>query len=196
MKSKCVYQFDLDGNYIQKWDSIRSASLSFGIQHQSIRNCCLGIYNQAGNYIWSFDDNALKIKENISKRRQEPPDLIGEEWRDVIGLEGSYKVSNFGRVKSTARLLPNKYTHITSKSKIITQHANRIGYLKVVLYRNNKPHQRFVHRLVAEAFIPNPDNLPQVNHRDENKQNNAVSNLEWCDASYNVRYSINRRKEL
>lgn len=98
-----------------------------------------------------------------------------EEWKNVIGYEGLYEVSNIGNVRNVRR---NTLLRL-SKTK---------GYIQVYLYKNGVKTGLKVHRLVAEAFIPNPDNLPQVNHKDENKMNNRVENLEWCTAKYNSNY--------
>lgn len=113
---------------------------------------------------------------------------INEIWKPIKGYEGLYEVSNLGRIKSL------NYNH-TGKEKILKPTKDRYGYLQVTLCKNNIKKQYTVHRLVAEAFIDNPDNLPQVNHKDENKQNNNVDNLEWCDAKYNSNYGtgIERR---
>ena len=99
-----------------------------------------------------------------------------EEWRAVPGYEGLYMVSNIGNVKSLI------------KNKIIKYFINKKGYRLVSLSKNGIIKKFSVHRLVAQAFIPNPDNLPQVNHKDEDKTNNNVDNLEWCDAKYNNNY--------
>lgn len=101
-----------------------------------------------------------------------------EYWKPVVGYEGHYQVSNWGRVKSI------KF----GKGRILKPTTNLYGYLFVKLCKDGKVKPFTVHRLVAEAFLPNPDNLPQVNHKDENKQNNIVSNLEWCSAQYNNTY--------
>ena len=101
-----------------------------------------------------------------------------EYWKPVVGYEGLYEVSNFGRVKSL------KF----GKEKILKPVTNTFGYLQVTLCKNNKKKLVTVHRLVAEAFLPNPHNYSCVNHKDENKQNNNVSNLEWCSAQYNNTY--------
>ena len=104
-----------------------------------------------------------------------------ELWRDIVGYEELYQVSNFGRVKS---LNYNK----TKKAKIL---KGRSGvYLHVGLYKHGYAEDFNVHRLVAEVFIPNPDNLPQVNHKDGNKHNNHVNNLEWVTVSENAFHSI------
>lgn len=120
-----------------------------------------------------------------------------EEWRDVIGYEDYYQVSNLGRVRSKARVITyanGKVVRRNSKMKKFTISAN--SYPRVGLQVNGVLEMKMVHRLVAEAFIPNPDNLLLVNHKDEDKTNSQASNLEWCDNSYNVSYSnkgIDRR---
>lgn len=98
-----------------------------------------------------------------------------EIWKDVKGYEGLYKVSNLGRVLGVKS---NKIRHFTINNK---------GYCLVALYKDAVENKVPVHRIVAEAFIQNPDNLPQVNHIDCNKQNNKVNNLEWCDQHYNYK---------
>lgn len=98
-----------------------------------------------------------------------------EIWKDVKGYEGLYQVSNMGRVRSLRR-------NIILKSQITR------GYKRVALCTNNIPKLYSVHRLVANAFIPNPNNYPCINHKDENKANNCISNLEWCTQEYNLNY--------
>ncbi len=116
-----------------------------------------------------------------------------EIWKDIEGFEGRYQVSNLGRVKSL------NYHH-EHRIAILKNRLNRSGYYEVVLCKNNTMKSFKVHRLVAIAFIPNPHNLPCVNHKDENKLNNFVwvnddgtidlekSNLEWCTHKYNTNY--------
>lgn len=122
-----------------------------------------------------------------------------EEWRDVIGYEDYYQVSNIGRVRSKARIITyanGKVVHRNSKIKRPTTSPN--SYPRVGLQVNGVLEMKMVHRLVAEAFIPNPNKLPLVNHKDEDKTNPEASNLEWCDNSYNVSYSnkgIDRRSK-
>lgn len=110
-----------------------------------------------------------------------------EYWKPVLGYEGLYEVSNWGRVKSM------NYNH-TGKERIMKLVPNKAGYLYVVLYKNGKVKTFRVHRLVAEAFLPNPDNLPEVNHKDENKLNNNVNNLEWCSAKYNSNFGTRNKR--
>ena len=99
-----------------------------------------------------------------------------EEWKKIPGYEGLYEVSNMGNVRNVRR---NKLLRLSKTN-------NR--YIRVSLCKNGIKTGLTVHRLVAEAFIPNPDNLPEVNHKDEDKTNNRVENLEWCDHKYNMNY--------
>ena len=105
-----------------------------------------------------------------------------EIWKDIKGYNGLYQVSNLGRVKSL------NY-HSTGKEKILLLAENEAGYLSVEFCKNGIRKRNYVHRLVAQTFIENPDNLPQVNHIDQNKKNNQAINLEWASSKYNVRYS-------
>lgn len=118
-----------------------------------------------------------------------------EYWKPVVGYEGLYEVSNWGRVKSM------NYNH-TGKEKILKPGTNNRGYLYVVLWKNNKQKHFLIHRLVAEAFLEIPEELKQyigtvylqVNHKDENKKNNNVENLEFCDRTYNVNYGTRNER--
>lgn len=124
--------------------------------------------------------------------------LDGEVWKDVVGYEGLYQVSNMGRVKSVKRTVSS--TNPKQSWKTINERILRSApygqplkcggkrHLGVVLYSNGKHKTEKVHRLVAMAFIPNPNNYPIINHKDENPANNKVSNLEWCDQKYNLNY--------
>lgn len=111
--------------------------------------------------------------------------MIAEVWKDVPEFIGIYQVSNFGRVKSLDRI--NAQGNF-SYGKILKQKIGKQGYPYVILKYGPKQRTVKVHRLVAKAFIENPDNFPMINHKDENKTNNSVLNLEWCDAKYNVNY--------
>ena len=127
-----------------------------------------------------------------------------EEWRDVVGFEGLYQVSNLGRVKGLDRLVDTNINNVyrrIHKEKLLKPQFNNKGYKRVNLCKNGNKNFAFVHRLVAEAFIPNPNNYPIINHKDENKQNNIVwvnedgsidydkSNLEWCTQEYNMNWN-------
>ena len=109
-----------------------------------------------------------------------------EIWKPIAGYEGLYEVSNLGRVRSLQNHWKKK-GHILSPGKKFSPSGSRYD-LKVSLTKQGERKNRLISRLVAIAFIPNPNNLPQVNHKDENATNNRVENLEWCDGLYNVRY--------
>lgn len=109
-------------------------------------------------------------------------DTMCEIWRYVPGWEGVYQISNMGRVKSFK---------VDPSGKVMSLHNKTGDYIRIVLNKSGRKSETIlVHRLVAKEFIPNPLNLPVVNHKDGNKQNNSVSNLEWCTNSYNVRHSM------
>lgn len=108
--------------------------------------------------------------------------MLREIWRDIKGYGGLYQVSNFGKIYSNN-------THSLAKP-----YRNNKGYLKIDLCKDGKRKKFFVHRIVAETFIANPNNYPQVNHKDEDKTNNNVSNLEFCDCKYNIGYGTGRER--
>lgn len=100
-----------------------------------------------------------------------------EIWSPINGFDGEYEISSFGRVKSL------------KSGIILRQYEDRGGYLEVHLRKHSKKYHKKIHRLVAEAFLPNPNNYLEVNHKDENKKNNRFDNLEWCTHQYNSTYN-------
>lgn len=105
-----------------------------------------------------------------------------EIFKDVVGYEGLYQVSNLGRVRSSY------------SGKILRSATKKRGYQYVNLYKDKISKMHQVHRLVAMTFIPNPNNLPIVNHKDEDPTNNNVENLEWCTHTYNINYGTARQR--
>lgn len=134
--------------------------------------------------------------------------LDGEVWKDVVGYEGYYQVSNMGRVKSLDRMVNSTRSSTgfrLSKGRILKTYFAKYGkcrknrdtakpYELVHLYNGVQERAFSIHRLVALAFIPNPQNLPQINHKDENPANNRVENLEWCDGIYNANYGTRNER--
>lgn len=108
-----------------------------------------------------------------------------EIWKDITNYEGLYQVSNTGKIKSF---------HNDENGKIINPHISR-GYAFISLSKNGKRTHYLVHRLVANAFIPNPNGYKEINHIDENKLNNAINNLEWCTREYNMAYGSARIRQ-
>lgn len=107
---------------------------------------------------------------------------MNEIWKPVNGYETLYEVSDLGNVRNARR------------KKLLSPYTGNSGYKRVKLYRYGIRERFLVHRLVAQVFIPNPQNLPQVNHKDENKTNNRADNLEWCDNKYNMNYGTRTKR--
>lgn len=118
-----------------------------------------------------------------------------EYWKPVVGYEGLYEVSNWGRVKSLDRLIEHYPSGKSLRKGVFKKlFDDGHGYKQVVLCKDGKLKTHKVHRLVAEAFLPNPNNYPCVNHKDENRLNNNVNNLEWCTYTYNNNYGTRLNK--
>ena len=118
--------------------------------------------------------------------------LEQEVWKDIKGYEGLYQINNFGKVKSLKKYAGRSFR----KEKILKEYIDKDGYIKVILCKNNKTRFLSIHRLLAEAFIPNPNNFPQINHKDEDKSNNSLENLEWCTCKYNINYGNRTKKSM
>ena len=119
-----------------------------------------------------------------------------EIWKPAKGFEEGYEVSSLGRVRSLTRMINCNNRYYVHKTGVIRKpYYNKVnGYMTLFLRRDKRSVQVYVHRIVAETFLPNPDNLPEVNHKDENKTNNAVSNLEWCSRIYNKQYGTGDKR--
>ena len=118
-----------------------------------------------------------------------------EIWKAIAGYEGLYEVSNFGRVRSIDRYVPHKtFGKKFCKGYMMATHINNAGYVTVNLCKINRYRSFDIHRLVAIAFLDNPDGLPEVNHIDENKKNNHVENLEWVTKSENNMHGTKRER--
>lgn len=117
--------------------------------------------------------------------------FMEEIWKDIIGYEGFYKVSNLGNVKNLERSIKNGVnSSFILKERILKQVKNKIGYIGVGLHKKGVRKQAMIHRLVGIHFIPNTENKPQINHKDGNKTNNSIENLEWCTHSENAYHAF------
>ncbi len=112
------------------------------------------------------------------------------EWKDIIGFEGSYQISNFGEVKSLPRYIQRRISMQLIKGRILKPYKRDIGYLQVLLHLDGKPYRFAVHRLVAAAFIDNMEKKFEVNHKNGIKDDNHVSNLEWATRLENNSHAI------
>jgi len=109
---------------------------------------------------------------------------IWKPYPDFDFIEGS----NLGRARTLDRVVSTKHGTRVVKGRILTQHSNGTGYLQVGPRISGRKINIYIHRLVAECFLPNPESLPEINHKDNNPLNNNISNLEWCSRKYNLRY--------
>lgn len=127
----------------------------------------------------------FKRLNSLIRRIKESMESIAEIWKDVQGYEGLYQVSNLGRVKSLIR------GYYWQKERILKPRKNHDGYLRFTLCKDGKTKTFYIHRLVAVAFIPNPENKPQIDHINAIKTDNTVNNLRWVTAKENVRNPLN-----
>lgn len=119
-----------------------------------------------------------------------------ETWRQIRGYEGIYDISSLGRVKSLRRREhSDKRGYYVVQEKVLKPISNGKGYLGVILTKNGEHEHYYIHRLVAEAFIPNPKNYPQINHKNEDKSDNSCENLEWCTSLYNMNYGNTQERK-
>lgn len=112
-----------------------------------------------------------------------------EIWKDIIGFEGLYQVSNLGRVKSLQRIVSCGKGDRVVKERIKRISKHNMGYEVYNLFKNGKCYPHLRHRLIAVHFIPNPKNLPEINHKNGNKKDNSIENLEWCSYSRNLKHA-------
>lgn len=133
----------------------------------------------------------LNFKQKSTKEKYNPIIEKDSIFKPIKDFEDMYEISNYGIIKSVDRNIICKDGQIKPvKSRYIRPADNGHGYKFVNLWKDNKQHRYYVHRLVAETFLSNPDNLSEVNHIDNNKANNSVNNLEWCNRLYNERQKL------
>lgn len=150
-------------------------------------------------YGYADRKDAVEAIEYLCIKKEPTIDAVEVVRKPIQGYEGYYEVDQFGRVFSLDRTVfvedhGRKYNKLLKGSQL-KQHVHTAGYKTVCLTKDGKSKTQYVHRLVAEAFIPNPENLPFINHKDEDKTNNFAENLEWCTAQYNNTYGKAREKQ-
>lgn len=129
----------------------------------------------------------LKCKRNHASQIE-----LDNDWRDIKGFP-HYQINRAGQIKRLDAIITDSNgIDFFRKGKIISNRKHKNGYIQTTLTENGIQYTKFIHVLLAEAFIPNPNNLYLVNHKDENPSNNSLDNLEWCDYSYNANYSIEK----
>lgn len=146
--------------------------------------------------LWAIQtQDALRKERDAVIKALEQPEIIR---KPVVGYEGYYEVDNCGRVYALDRVVHvddnGRIYDKPLKGGVMKQHMHTKGYKIVSLTRDGKSKNVFVHRIVAMSFLPNPENLPCINHKDEDKTNNFVDNLEWCTHQYNNAYGSKPRK--
>ena len=120
-----------------------------------------------------------------------------EIWKDIKGYEGIYQISNLGNIKSLDHYIRQRNNNYKLyHGKTLKPYMTSTGYYKIDLHNGKKRKIMLIHRLIANAFIPNPDDLPEVNHIDGNKTNNNIDNLEWCTRSDNIKHSYKNKLHI
>lgn len=195
MNKKTVLQFDLTGELIAKWDRIIDAAKSANLTPSTIIQCCRGksTHKNPGGFIWLYPEDSLTISERVTNLpKYNVENLPNEEWRDVVGYEGLYQVSNCGRIKT---IFSYKKGRIKG-DKLLRPSIDKNGYARYCLNKNGKGTTTKLHRAVAQAFIPNPLNKPLVDHIDGNPSNNHVTNLRWATYLENKYNPATRNRHL
>lgn len=153
---------------------------------------------------WTDSESERQAESDFYKYRdivmmQPTADVVEVVRKPIKGYEGYYEVDPFGRVYSVDRIVSvednGRSYNKPLKGKQMKQSLHTKGYKTVSLTKDGKTKTCYVHRIVAEAFIDNPDNLPFINHKDEDKTNNFVDNLEWCTNQYNLNYGTARKRQ-
>lgn len=173
----CEFNYCLEGGSYEWWECV---ILHDDINQFDTRRTDCPLVEIDDTTISKPRDSNGRFSSGVLDEWADIPSLDGEIWKPIKGYEDRYKVSNMGRVRSRTKILSQGgrvYKHVTLNNGDISHRSTRT-----------------VHTLVANAFIPNPEGLLYVNHKDYDTHNNRAENLEWCTASYNVRYSLERRK--
>lgn len=191
-----IYQCTFDGEIVALFKDAKEASEVTGTGRNAIYKCCRKGCFQSNGFIWIYEKEISQLQDRINSMLNPVfPIEWGNDWRDVKGLEGKYKVSEKGVVAMLPKFLKGKDNSLRFMPlKAMKRTQNPLGYWMVSLPKNGRINGVFLHRIMAEAFIPNPDNLPFINHKDENPANYSLDNLEWCTQKYNVNYGTCKQK--
>lgn len=174
--SKRIIQYSMDGEFIKIWDSVIEAAIALDIFQENIATCARGKNKSSGGFKWKYEKDST-IEENISFK--------GEEWKFIPDCKEQYQVSNYGRIRSVDRcVIRNDGFKVYYKSKILRQ-SIRNGYNTFLISAIQK--RFFTHILVAEVFIgKRPSANYVVDHKDDNKNNNRLTNLQWVTRKRNI----------
>lgn len=184
-----IRQFSIDGDFIAEYSSIKSAALKTGMSAKSISRCCSGKRKSYNGYIWVRVCDAEQLDSRLSYFVSTVSPIEGEVWRDIKDYDGLYQVSSMGRVKTLERIVNTQFGYRHHKEQIISFYFDKDGYCRVTLCKNGKDTHALIHRLVCNAFVGNPNNLPEVNHINGVKDDNRIENLEWCTRSENEQHA-------
>lgn len=180
----------------KKCGSFKDESLFYKEQRNKygLMGCCKICYNK---YQRRILDKKIKARRSINKKIDTFPYKSIEKWMPIKGFETAYLISDYGRVKSLARLrYSGNGSYSTIDGKILRCPPDSTGYRGATLSFNKKKRKDHIHRFVAEAFIENMCNYPCVNHKDGNKLNNRVDNLEWCTYSHNNLHAYHKKLKI
>ena len=191
MERKKVDQYSMDGAFIATHNSIASAAKALHRDPKAIKLACEGITRICGGFVLRY--HGVSFDRPLTS-----PFFNEEEWTDVKGYEGFYKVSIYGEIRAVERIVKHGHSHLITRRGLVLKPCQRTdGYLIVGLTKDNKRENVAIHRMVALAFIPNPENKPCIDHIDGNKHNNHKENLRWCTQKENSGFPIARaRKSL
>lgn len=182
-----VYQYSLNGELIAIHKNMTDASKSINKGSSAIIVCCKGGMRTAYGFIWLYKSDLHLLQERIALINNGcVENLHGEEWRDIKDYPNRYQISNLGRVKAVARIEQKADGRtVTYREHLLATSISPYGYVVVTLNMNRIPRPCFVHRLIAEAFIPNPNNYPHIDHINTIRDDNRIENLRWCTPKMN-----------
>lgn len=185
MRETKVLQYSLSGELIAEYNSMKEAAEKNHINAVFISRCCRGERNSHNGSVWVYADKAHESQNRFKK----VVDSEGEVWRDIVGFDGLYQVSNHGRVKSLEKVVEYVHGRKHLGERLLSFETDIHGYYRAQLRKQGKCYHALVHRLVCAAFVKNVNNSPEVNHINGVKNDNRAVNLEWCTRSENEQHA-------